>query len=64
MDILKAEASRARAEALSVNNGSKTGINGYGGEKRYLRRGEVERLKKEAAEKVCGCGIFIILVIL
>ncbi len=60
MDILKAEASRARAEALSVN-GSKTGVNGYGGKKRYLRRGEVERLKKEAAEKVCGCGICIIL---
>eukprot|EP01084_Bolivina_argentea_P248970 416593_1 len=50
MDILKAEASRAKAEALSAN-GNKTGANNYGGKKRYLRRGEVDRLKKEATEK-------------
>ncbi len=60
MDILKAEASRAKAEALSAN-GNKTGTNNYGGKKRYLRRGEVDRLKKEATEKVCVVVAFLFL---
>ncbi len=59
MDILKAEASRAKAEALSVNR------NKTGGKKRYLRRGEVDRLKKEVAtQKVCVVVDFFLFVVI